>query len=331
MTDSSVRHSHTLEEIVQYIMQEDEFLITTHINPDGDSLTSILVFASILRQLNKIYTVVLDDPIPVKFQFLPDIEKVLTMEKLGMDKVYKNVVVLDASNLDRIGDTKSYIQENTRVINIDHHPGNTEFGEFFYIDPDQSSTVELVHQLYQIFELPLNLQIAELIYTGIVCDTGCFRYSNTNAQSLEVSAEMVRLGAVPSKIIGQLQNQHSDHTLRALGRAFSRIEFDFNERVVGMSLNQNDLRDYPSTDTEGFVNYLLMIQDTQVQYFVKEVAPNCHRVSFRSRCDVDVNKIASQFKGGGHATAAGCFIEGSLSDVRRQVVEKLTPYFESVL
>lgn len=329
MRESAVKQSHSLEEIVKIIKGENDFLVTTHINPDGDSLASILIFASIMRQLNKTHTLVLDDSIPKKYQFLPEIETIFTVEKLGSDKSYKYVIVLDASNPDRIGAAMNYLHKPAQVINIDHHPGNTQFGSMNYVDADQSSTAELVYQLYKLFQLPLNLQVAELIYIGIVCDTGCFRYSNTNARSLEISAEMVRFGVIPSNIINQLQNRHSDHTLRALGRAFSRIEYDFGKQVVGMSLNQEDLREFPSTDTEGFVNYLLMIQDTQVQYFIKEVAPNCHRVSFRSRCNVDVNKLARQFQGGGHAKAAGCFIEGNLAEVRHRIVEQLSPYFES--
>lgn len=328
MTDSPIRHSHTLEEIIRTIQNEDEFLITTHVNPDGDSLACVLVFASMLQQLQKRHAIVLDDPVPSKYQFLPDSEKIHSIESLGKDKSWDHVIVLDASNPERIGQVQDFIREGVEVINIDHHPGNTAFGNYYYIDPDQSSTVELVFRLYELCELTVTPKIAETVYTGIMCDTGCFRYSNTNAQSLELSAQMVRFGVVPSEVFGLVHNRHSDHTLRSLGRAFSRIEFDLDKHVVGMFLTQKDLQEYPETDTEGFVNYLLMIKDTQIQYFAKEVAPNCYRVSFRSRCDVDVNAIAGHFSGGGHAKAAGCFIEGNMEQVRDQIVKSLAPFFE---
>ena len=152
MTDSPKRHSHTLEEIVRYIQTEDQFLITTHVNPDGDSLASILVFASILQQLNKQHAIVLDDPVPAKYQFLPDTEKIYPVKNLGKEKLWDHVIVLDASNLERIGQVQEYIRDGIKVINIDHHPGNTAFGDFYFIAPDQTLVIAPVQEPYPISE-----------------------------------------------------------------------------------------------------------------------------------------------------------------------------------
>lgn len=315
----------TLDRLLNMIQENDCFLITTHIHPDGDSLASVLVFAEILEYFQKSYCIFLDDTIPGKYNFLPGISRIKSLAEACEIKSSNAMVVLDASNLERIGDMKQQIHPGMTVINIDHHPGNHKFGDLNLIQPEVSSTAEIVYALYKKCQIQLTLDVAQLVYTGIVSDTGCFRFNNTNEDSLEISAELVRAGVVPSDIIRLLYHRNSVHTLEALGWSLTRIRFFQDQKIVSMYLTHDDLLKYPEADTEGFVNYLLMIEGPSVQLFAKETEPGCFRVSLRSSVGIDVNRVAQKFDGGGHASAAGCYIQGDIDNVYNQVLRELTP------
>lgn len=316
------------DEIKAIIKKEDRFLITTHVRPDGDSLASVLVFAGLLDAFRKSCRICIDDGVPRKYDFLPGIERVKSFDDLPDSSGIGTAVVLDASGLERTGRIGDRIPETARIVNIDHHEGNSRFGEVNCILTGSSSTAEIVYDLYRRCDLPLTPEVARLVYTGIVCDTGCFRFANTGAQTLETAAEMVRAGADPGKIIHDLQNRHSAHTLQALGHALTRIRFFLDDAVVGMHLTCQDLKQFPEADTEGFVNYLRMIEGPSVQFFINEVQPGRHRVSLRSH-EKDVNQIAGRLGGGGHARAAGCDITGNLEQVQDRILGCLSAVFKA--
>jgi len=326
-----VQYAHNasvLDRIKTIVQCEDRFLITTHIHPDGDSLASVLVFSRLFDFFKKSFRIYLDDAVPKKYDFLPGTEMIERFdEKETCLDGFEYLIVLDSSGLDRIGRIPNRLPKSIRIVNIDHHPANGLFGALNYVDAEASSTAEIVYDLYRRSGAPLTREVAELVYAGIVSDTGCFRFGNTNAHSLETGAEMVRAGAVPKEIVHFIYERNSAHTLQALGRALTRVRFFLDGRVVGMSLTYDETRLFSEADTEGFVNYLLLVDGPETQFFMNEITPGCHRVSLRSRT-MDVNRIAHEFGGGGHAAAAGCYIEGDGEEAQDLLLQSLSVHFK---
>lgn len=309
-----------LDSIGRAFSAGNEFLITSHIHPDGDSLASALVLADILKQLNKQAIIMIDDEIPVKYRFFPGIDSVLSFDE-SFDFENKILCVLDASNLDRLGSMKSIVERAAISVNIDHHARNNRYAAINWVDGCESSTVEMVYQLLVHLNGSLSSELATLIYSGIVCDTGRFRFPNTTYRSMAVCVEMLKQDISASAISEQIYYRKHPDTLKALGRCLENLELYEAGRIGIMSMTLKDNRDFPHADTEGFVEYLHSIDGTQINFICKEKESDVFRVSLRSKTDVDVSLIAESFQGGGHAKAAGCTVSGSLETVKRRVLE----------
>ncbi len=317
--------NNTYSELHTKIRNGNDFLITTHINPDGDAITSVLVFAVILNHLEKTYRIVLDDPVPDKFDFLPEVERIECF-KNNKNISYNYLVVLDASDLDRIGELKETIIEKKQIINIDHHTSNLYFGDANLVESDKSSTVEIVYNLFSTFNIPLNKDVATLVYTGIMCDTGRFLFPNTTSNSFKVASHMITAGADPHEIGKNVYYRVSPASMHILSKALATLDFHFDNKVSSMYVTLDALSNNGKVDTEGFVDYLMTIDRTEIQLFFQEVERNVFKLSLRSRSYVDVNEIAKQFKGGGHLRASGCHIKGEISQVKQKVLGVIKKY-----
>jgi phosphoesterase RecJ-like protein len=323
MTIPPVRNAEAVRSILAFFLESDDLLVTTHINPDGDSLASVLSLACLLKHLGKRHQIVLDDAVPAKFGFLPGVESILRVDDSGLPFVPRAAVVLDAAGPDRIGKAAQVIPAGADIVNIDHHPGNLNFGKFNLVDGSESSTVEIVCGLLSLSGMAFSPDLAFLIYTGVMCDTGRFMFPNTTDRSLSLCAEMVRLGADPVRIAKHLYYQKTPETIRAMGRALSTLELHFGGRVSSIYLDNGHCQNGGKVDTEGFIDYPLMIEGTEVIFFMLEKEPGLFRVSFRSKHRVDVNAVAQTFGGGGHTRAAGCRIQGSADEVKKKILKVL--------
>lgn len=316
--------------IQDMLRAKDNFLITSHIHPDGDSITSMLVFAEILQYYKKKYKILLHDPVPKKFDFLSRVDEIYHYESIAQSWNPEVIVVLDSSNLDRIGNVVSLFPEGHPVINIDHHTSNKDFGDINLVNGLDSSTVEIVYDLVEAWDIPVTKEIATAVYTGILCDTGRFLFPNTTARSLSICSNMVKNGACPDEIAKKLYFRMSHVTARALAEALSTLEFHFDGAVACMHLANGMIPKNERIDTEGFVDHLLAIDNTEVEFLMVEKEPNLFRVSFRSKCYVDVNQVAQGFGGGGHARAAGCTISGNVKQIKGKIKEALKAHFASI-
>jgi len=311
-----------LHDIASVVQEQDNFLITGHINSDGDSISSTLLFAAIVRQLGKKCCICIDDIIPKKFDFLPGVDRIVAFDE-GCDFTPDTVVVLDASNLDRIGRVQSIIPDSAVILSVDHHTSNDGFGTLNYVDSGASSTAEIVYRMVGMLDVGLSKDMAMYVYNGIVCDTGGFSFPNTTHTSLSVCAEMVKKGVDPAYVAANLYQRSSPDTLRALASALSTLEFYCSGKVSCMHLSNGFMSGGRSVDTEGFVDYLLSIEGTEVEFFMIEEKPGYYRVSFRSKEYVDVNRVAAVLGGGGHPRAAGCRISGDVGEIKTKILEIL--------
>ncbi|HIC70247.1 MAG TPA: bifunctional oligoribonuclease/PAP phosphatase NrnA [Candidatus Latescibacteria bacterium] len=307
------------DEVIAFIEDGDDFLLTSHVNSDGDAIGACLALTRMLDGLDKKATIVLQDVPGEPYEFLEGFSSIMAAESVPVEAT-ACVAVLDCPSLDRIGRIQDCLDEQTRILNIDHHAGNVHFGAVNLVSENVCSTSELLYHLAVAMGVPIDPALAEQLYTGILFDTGGFRYSLTKPTSMEAAAALVRLGARLDFVADRIYNNSSLASLKLIGRAIDSLELTAGGRVACLHLTRGDMR---SGDPETAVNYGLKIRGVEVSMLLKEEAPEHYRVSLRSRERIDVRAVAARFGGGGHTRASGCNIDGTAESVRAALLEEV--------
>lgn len=314
-----------IQKVIEAIKRHDDFLVTSHINPEGDSIGSQLSMAFLLKRLGKKYMILDHDPMPDIFDFMLSGEKIRTSP--GSKKNPAAVIAVDCPSIERAGSVSGYLKGPWPVINIDHHVSNTRFGLLNWIEPDVSSCGEMIFHLYKAMGVPLTKKEAIAMYVAIVTDTGSFSYENTTSMTHSVVCELVNTGVVPLWVSKQLNEKRSPGDLILLSKTLGTLELHFNDKVSTIYTSKDMLNSLKlSTESvEGFVNYARSIKTVKVAVFFLERPdrPGDIQISFRSKGEVDVNKLAQLFGGGGHPNASGCTVKGSIPDVKKAVLRKV--------
>jgi phosphoesterase RecJ-like protein len=294
------------------------FLISSHVNPDGDSIGSQLAFYWYLRSLGKEVTVYDRDPVPTKLAFLADANVITTRPPAGPFDVF---VVLDSSNPRRLG-WKGVDTVAPRVINIDHHRDNTLFGDCTIVDTDAAATGELIHDFFIDQAIDFPPPVAEALYTAIMTDTGGFRFANTNGRVLRVCAELADRGADCARAHRHVYASHSPNGLLLRSRIWSTLRFHFDTRLCTMELPVAAIDELGASygDAEGMADMTVTAVGTEVGMLMKYTDTETH-FSLRSNGKVDVGRIARDVGGGGHECAAGCTMHLALDTARRRMLE----------
>jgi phosphoesterase RecJ-like protein len=307
-----------------FINARREFLITAHVDPDGDAVGSCLGLKLALNQLGKSADVVLESPLPATLLFLPESGSIRRPEQIRTR--YDAAFVLDSSSLDRAGNVaERCLNPGAKVAVIDHHWGNEGFGDIRLVNPESSATAELVYDLIELLRVPISPEIAECLYTGILSDTGGFRFANTSSRTLRVAAKLVERGANAPRVAEALYATKTAPSLRILGLALASLETRSDGRIGAMTISRDMFETAGATpeDADGIVQYAKSLVGARVGLLVQEVAPNEIRASLRSDGTVDVNAVASRFGGGGHRNAAGLRVRGALEQVRSDLFQAL--------
>jgi phosphoesterase RecJ-like protein len=304
-----------IEEVAALLREGDDFLITAHVNTDGDSVASSLALLTMLTALGKDSSVVLQDPAPENFAFLPRINEIVAATE-APSRSARFAAVLDCPDLERTGAVRDLLAADVRLVNVDHHLGNTLFGSANLVALNVSSTSELLYHLAQHLELDIDQNLAELLYTGILFDTGGFRYSLATATTLEVAADLVHHGARLDVIADHVFNSSSFDQVKMMGKAIESLELAEDGRVAVLHLSEQETK---TANADEAVNYGLRIRGVEVTLLLKQDRHEHYRVSLRSRAQVDVNQVAAAFGGGGHSRASGCRLDGG----RQQVIDAL--------
>jgi phosphoesterase RecJ-like protein len=306
-------------DLLSFIKQEDNFLIATHINPDGDALGSALALMFALESTGKKVMVFDRDKVPDFYRFLPGQERIIHL--LNKSEVNsKNIILVDCNNLERTG-LDNFIFRKTCVI--DHHETEKNFGEIKWIAPEIAATGILIYHLLKHLEIKITPEIATNLYTAIVIDTGAFRYANTNADVLRISAQLVDAGANPAYISSNLYEMWSDGRFRLLIKVLNTLEIRDKIALVFVTEKMFEETGTSHDDTENFANFPRMMANIKVSILLRQLDNETWKISLRSKGDVNVAKVASLFDGGGHKNAAGCRIKGSIDDVKNKLVETL--------
>jgi phosphoesterase RecJ-like protein len=314
--------------ILQTIKTADRILVTAHTDPDGDAVGSLLAMGLALERLGKQTTLYNESPIPAVYQFLPAVGRIDRHLDAAAD--FDAAVVLDCGDLSRVGSAADTVKRVRSVINIDHHASNPGFGAHCLIDAHACATAEIVYRLIRALEIPLDRDIATCIYTGILTDTGSFRFSNTNASAFAICREMVEAGVDPFEVAQHVFGSYSLGRIKLLNLALNSIEISPNGKLSLMTVTRGMLEETRTQqeDVDGLINYARRIEDVRVAALIQEqvngqaAATDRVRlhVSLRSDGSVDVAAIAGAFGGGGHHSAAGFQIESTLADIKSQLL-----------
>ena len=297
--------------------------MVSHSSPDGDAIGSLLALGLSLSILNKDLTCYNESQIPAVYRFLPHTDRIV--QQIDNVSIYDTAVVLDCGDMERIGNMASRVALIPVIINIDHHVTNSGFGQFHLIDTGACATAEIVYRLITEMNIPIDTAIATCIYTGILTDTGSFRFSNTNQTTFEICRQMTELGVSPYQVAQHVYGTYSLGRIRLLNRALDSIEISKDGKISLMTLTKNMLEETGThhEDIDGFINYAKRIEDVKVAVLIQENGNGRRHVSLRSDGSVDVADIASSFGGGGHRTAAGFSIELSTVKLKKELLARI--------
>jgi phosphoesterase RecJ-like protein len=306
--------------IARELRDNKRFLLTTHVNPDGDAIGSLGALALVLEDMGKKVVAYCQDEIPGFLRFLPYSDRIVR-EIPGPDR-FDVAVVLDCGELDRIGNAAAVMQQVEKIIHIDHHSSSDDFGQLNLVRPECSSTAEILYEIIQAIPMSLSPEAAENIYTAILTDTGSFRFANTTARALEIAAEMVALGVAPDKMASEVYDSMSPERLRLLAMSLQTLTLRANGRLATMQVSRRMLEQTKTTvmDTDGFVNYPRGISTAEMAIFFREMDSGKVNVSLRSRGRLNVAEFARTYDGGGHHNAAAFRAAGSLDEVVKEIL-----------
>ncbi len=313
-----------LDDINQALLKANRIIVSGHAMPDGDSVGSTLAVGLLLRAMGKQVTMLSPDTVPAIYGFLPAVGEIKTGDLFPAE--VDTALILDCTDLNRLGpELAQKVAGIPTIINIDHHISNQVYGQYNFVDPKAAATGEQVYKLIKHLGHPLDQELAICLYTAIVMDTGSYRYDNTTGQTHRISAELVETGIDIADINTRLFENKELVSLQLLGKALSRLQITAEGKVAYLSLPYSMVQELGARDehAEGIVNYPRRVQGARVGLLFREIAPNRIKVGFRSK-DVDVNKIAARFGGGGHPRASGCQLEMSLEEAEQKVLAAVT-------
>jgi len=310
------------ENIRTLINRNKTFLLIAHVDPDGDCVGSMLSFAALLEKMGKEVGCYIPGGVSEKYKKFSRLESILSEEDINRFK-FEAVFVLDTPTLERAGGIITH-EKDAVIVNIDHHPTNMRFGSINYIkDKTASTTILVYHFLSFAYSESITPEIADYLYLGIVTDTGCFRFQNTDAEALSVASELIGYGARASEITREFFYMKKFRSVKLLSCVLANLQLFEDGKVAVMELTNSMLDEFNAEleDTEGFIDYAGSIEGVELTAFLREINTKRVRASLRSLGDLDVSSLAERYGGGGHKNAAGLTFDHGLERSRELVID----------
>ena len=306
-----IPHSEPPGALLVAVASGRRFFVTSHQRPDGDAIGCAVGMALALRALGKQATVVLEALPPSFLQPFPAVDQIVVTTEVN--EAADAVLVMECSTLERTGVRGL---DRSPVINIDHHPGNANYGAINWVDEGAAACGELVFTLIEALGAPLTPEIATHLYLAILTDTGSFRFSHLTPRTYALAGRAVAAGADPQWIARTHYDSNSLARVRIFGAVLNGMSIHAGGRVALLAITRQMAHDLGGTydDTEGLINFPLTVKDIEAVAFFKESGPGDWRVSLRSKGAIDTGRIAKQFGGGGHMNASGCGWQGSIEE-----------------
>ncbi|PTM58959.1 DHH family phosphoesterase [Desmospora activa] len=322
-------HSDVWLQTSSFLREKERYLVVSHLHPDGDAIGSTLAVKAMLEHLGKEVVLTNESPIPPKFQFLPGCDRILPPTELDGCS-FDGVVAVDVADRERMGVVWEYIPADIPLLNIDHHPTNDRFGTVNLVVEDAAATAQILYTVAKVMDIPFSSSLALALYTGLLTDTGGFRYSNTTPEVMEMAASLLRHGVNAGEVADRVIETMSRGQLALLQRGLSNLRFTADGRVGWIWLTRLDFQESGAEedDLDGIVNYARNVIGVDVGLLFRETEGDKVKVSLRSREIVDVAELAHSFGGGGHARAAGCTLTGSREEVEPMMLERVNACLE---
>lgn len=309
------------------------FLITSHVNPDADAICSELTMYLVLKKLGKEVRIVNHSFTPYNLEFLDKSNVIERYDEITHKNLFDEVdiiILMDLNQLNRVVRMEQGIRFSNKLkVCIDHHQGPENGFDLVVGGTDYSATGEILYDFIKTTGIvELDCDIAYQIYTAIMTDTGSFRFERTSPKIHRIIAELLEYGLNPTEIYTQVYDQFHFSRVKLLGEALNSIQLDSTKKIALMVLSNEDQLKHNAVeaDVDGFVNYCLTIQGVQIGILIYELKDGV-KVSFRSKGNIPVNKLASEFGGGGHANAAGArFFNMRINDIKNKILEAALKY-----
>jgi bifunctional oligoribonuclease and PAP phosphatase NrnA len=317
-----------LEKISDILKNNDSFIILTHSYPDGDAIGSSIAFYRLLLNMGKKAYIVCDSEMPYQYKFLPYANKVIKdISSLPIKNKYV-ALFLDCADIKRIKIDEEKLKENANyIINIDHHLGNTNFGQINIIDSSKSATAEIIFSFFdRCFKKYFDREIAESLYTGILTDTGKFQYSNTTKEVHRIVSLLLEYDINPSNIFSNIYENEPVNRFKLLALVLKRIKFIPGNSLIYSYILEEDFKKFglPYSANDGIIELLRSAGSVKVAALFKEIEPDSYKVSLRaSNGGINVAKIANSFGGGGHKSAAAFSSYGKLNTIVKKLVREI--------
>ncbi len=316
------------KEIKKVIHQHDNFLLTTHVSPDGDGIGSAAALIELLKMMNKEVRFSCDSPIPVKFRFLDFYSLLKRFDEREDFSGVEVLILVDTHKKERIGRLASLISNpKIRTLLIDHHEVEGPVSPYAAIDPNASSTGSMIYTLFKECGYDLNLRAAMGLYASIVCDTGRFCYSSTDRKAHKIAEECIKKGVDPDWMYSHLFRQVTLAEFKVLAKILQSMESHCDNRVILQTISRQDCEglgedaaEILHSDLEYVHEFNKLVVGVECAVLLREMEGGNIRVSLRSLSNLPIDQVTRELGGGGHKMAAGAMVKGSLQEVKKRVI-----------
>ena len=307
----------TVQQAAEYLINADNILLLSHKNPDGDTVGSAGGLMHALKKLGKTCAVACNDEIPQKYDFL-------NLDIFKGQFIPDCIVAVDVADTKLLGDKMAEYADSIDLC-IDHHPSNTGYAKMVCCDGALPAAAQLVLQVVQAMGVELDESIANCLYTGLMTDTGCFKYSATTAQTHIAAAELLKAGAWHDFIANRFFMSKSRRTIALEKHALNTLEYYFDDRCAVIELSSEILRETGAQqgDFEGISAMPRTIEGVDVGITIRQVSESLFKVSVRTNENANASEIAAGLGGGGHTKAAGCEVMGSMESVKNAILREV--------
>ena len=309
-----------IERIAAALRARQRFVLSSHARPDGDSIGSQLAMLYALRELGKEAIAINADPAAAPLMAFPGVADIRIASEVEGD--FDAAIIMECGDLKRTGMSGL---DRFFVINIDHHPGNSGYGQLTWFDPQAAACAEMVYDIIRALGVPLTTEIATHVYLAILTDTGSFHYSSISPRTFDICRECLEAGVDPVLVARNVYDSNNMGRLKLFGAVLGAMQIDQTGRIAIVYVDHEMARAAGGTyeDTEGLVNLPLTVKEIEAVVFFKQEKGDEYRVSLRSKGEVDIGVVAKEYGGGGHKNAAGCTISGPIEELQKTLIEKI--------
>ena len=310
------------------IKSSKNILITSHVNPDGDTLGSMCgMYELINTNFKKKSDMLIVSKLPDKYTFIPNVKLAKHIEEIDKSREYDLVINVDIAAIDRICDGKILFEKAKHTVNIDHHKTNNSYAELNFVEGDASSTSEVIYAIAKDLNWEINRDTAVCLYVGILTDTGSFRFSNTTPRAMEFAAEMLKSGINPQEMFQHCYETYTKGMALCQAYCVDKAVFLDDDKIVYTTVYKKDMEKFNTDEefAEGLVERLRAITSTSVAFVAKEMKNGGCKISMRSKT-IDVAEICGLFGGGGHKFAAGCTMKCNVEEAVKKILHEIRKY-----